>query len=162
MRKPRENLRQLIEQLHINVTLSIFSINKLVHLQPQPDTIVTRTKLINIFSYNFRVLLLTYGCAMAAGLVAIAVGLNSYYANGVSMKGGFLAILATTRNRRLDELVGGACLGAEPVLEGVKEVSVKFGEIEGVGSGGGRATERHTAFGVEGQVRGIRYRSPWS
>jgi hypothetical protein len=83
------------------------------------------------------------------------------------MNVGFLSILTTTRNKTLDDLALGACLGAQPMPERLgTKMRVKFGAAEtggavvqnrGLGDKTRSGTEetetsriQHTAFGVEG------------
>jgi hypothetical protein len=167
IRKPRENLSALIEELHSNVTLSLFSLNNLVYLEPVPGTPVTTIGYVNVFHYNLFSMVLTYGIALALGLFALLVGAQSYLANGVGMGLGFLSILVTTRNPRLDDLACGSCLGAEPMPGELTKVKLRFGDIptkaERQSSGHGhpwaespalgRRMLRHAGFGVDGEVR---------
>jgi hypothetical protein len=174
IRQPRQNLRQLIEELHINVTLSLLSVNNLPYFEPALASDVIQTGYAATFRYNRRALLLTYGIAIALGLLAVLIGLKSLFDNGVSMKSGFLSILATTRNPTLDELAHGACLGADPMPEGLQNVKVRFGEV--VGNDGVPFSRRptkqtasqvqpaggHTAFGLEEEIGDIQYKTPYS
>ncbi len=158
IRKPRANLRELVDELHTNVTLGLFAVDGLIYLQPPaaaaPNngsrgdgggggssrgggsssagggwTRVSVSTTRNVFAYDARALLLTYALAAAAGLAAVAVGVRALAANGVSMTAGFTALLATTRNAALDSLMAGRCLGAEPMPAHVKETELRFGEV---------------------------------
>ena len=85
------------------------------------------------------------------------------------MNVGFLSLLTTTRNKTLDDLTRGACLGAEPMPRMLRKMTkVKFGVVESGGMvahnrGGSQSgpdvaeTEEETssflkdaAFGVKG------------
>ena len=180
IRKPLPNLRELFEELHVNVTLSLLSIDNLIYMQPQPDTVATITTQSNVFSYNAHPLIITYGTALVLGLIALLVGLKAYFDNGVSIKLGFLNILTTTRSRRLDRLALGTCLGAEPMPQELKKVKVRFGEIDQhtrsvtdsvlhhpTAKGDGVTVRsdtdyRHASFGIEDEVQSLQYRGKYA
>jgi hypothetical protein len=60
-----------------------------------------------VYAYDKRALLATYGLAIGLTLLEIGIGLLSFMSNGVSMKRGFLSIMATTRNQDLDRIEKG-------------------------------------------------------
>ena len=134
VRKPVRNLRELVEQLHVNATISLLSIENLVYLEPEPATDMVVTTYPNVFQYDRGALLLTYSLALLFGLLALLVGIEALFANGVSMNVGFLSLLTTTRNKTLDDLTRGACLGAEPMPRMLRKMTkVKFGVVESGG-----------------------------
>jgi hypothetical protein len=165
VRKPVQNFRELVEQLHVNATISLLSIENLVYLEPEPATDMVVTTYPIVFQYDRSTLLLTYSLALLFGLLALLVGIEALFTNGVSMNVGFLSLLTTTRNKTLDDLTRGACLGAEPMPRMLRKMTkVKFGVVE---SGGMVAHNReghdvaeteketssllkHAAFGVTG------------
>ncbi|KAH8590354.1 hypothetical protein B0O99DRAFT_634716 [Bisporella sp. PMI_857] len=127
VRKPKKNLGPLLEQLHANVTVSLLAMNGLVYFTPvaAPDLEINIFR--NVFKYDKRALLLTYGLALLLGLLAIAIGIKSLFQNGVSADLGFLSILLTTRSRSLDDLAFGASLGADPISGKLRKQKVTFG-----------------------------------
>jgi hypothetical protein len=52
IRQPRQNLRRLVEELHINVTLSLLSVSNLPYLQPELASDVIRMGYTGTFRYN--------------------------------------------------------------------------------------------------------------
>lgn len=166
IRRPLPNLRELVEQLHFNTTISLLSVDNLMYKQAQ-DAKATITTSTNVFSYNRSALLLTYGTALTAGLVAVFIGLKSLWDNGVSMGIGFLATLTTTRNRTLDELAAGACLGAEPMPDRLRATEVRFGELSAQSMPKEEAEKlrggdnRHASFGVSGEIAVLQYGVPY-
>jgi hypothetical protein len=187
IRHPLRNLRELIEELSVNATLSIFSLDGLVYAQPQPDTLVTQTTNIPLWTYNLRAMLLVYGIALALALIILGIGTLDFVRNGVSFAPGFCTIVAMTRNPQLDAAARGACLGAEPIPETLGTTRVRFGEIVSrpqsqsekqghwaIESEDGvrrqrRVNEslayrapRHAAFGLEGEVESIEKRGYYS
>jgi hypothetical protein len=167
VRKPLQNLRELIEQLHINATISLLAIDDLVYIQPDTAEDMVMTTYQNVFHYDKKALLLPYCLALLLGLLALLTGTEAIVKNGVGMNVGFLSILTTTRNKTLDDLALGACLGAQPMPKNLgTKTRVKFGATETGGAvvqntelsdktgSGTDETEvgriQHTAFGVEG------------
>jgi hypothetical protein len=130
VRKPKLDLGPLVEQLHTNVTISLLAVTGLVYLSPVHAPDATLTGFQTVFQYDKKALLLTYGLALLLGLIALAVGMESLFHNGVGTDLGFLSILLTTRNRSLDELARGACLGADPIPESLKKRRVRFAAIK--------------------------------
>jgi hypothetical protein len=118
-----------VEELHTNVTISLLAMDSLVYFTPVTAPDAEMTIYQNVFHYDKKALLLTYGLALLLGLLALVLGMKSLFQNGVSTDLGFLSILLTTRNKALDDLAWGACLGADPIPERLKSTSVKFGAI---------------------------------
>jgi hypothetical protein len=166
VRKPLQNLRELVEQLHINATISLLAINDLVYVQNETAEDMVMTTYPIVFYYDKKALLLPYCLALLLGLLALLAGTEAIVKNGVGMNMGFLSILTTTRNKTLDDLALGACLGAQPMPERLGMKKVKFGATEtggavvqnrGLSDKTGSGTDeteagriQHTAFGVEG------------
>ena len=150
---PGPNLKQQLEEMSRNITLSMFSLDNLSYLRMQNNTGVDITTFETTYSYDKRALLVTYGIAVALGLLAIGVGIKSFLDNGVSMRIGFLPIMATTRNPNLDELVGSPCLGADGTMDGFKDIKVKFGQIRSNRRRDTREGEPvRCAFGLETEI----------
>jgi hypothetical protein len=169
IRKPRQNLSTLFEELSSNVSLSLLSVDGLVHLQPQPDTSVSTDLSSTVFRYNRKALWITYGVGIAIGVISLAIGLLALFEYGASMKGGFLTVMRTTRNPTLDGISAGQTLGSEPVSQELGEARIKFGELsrsydqEGKGERVAGAGPSYVGFGVEGtdDVGVIRKRNYW-
>ena len=155
---PVKNFRDLLEEASTNLTLSLFSMQGLSYLYPQPDYLVDRSFSGPIFAYNRRAMLITYGVGLAMGLLAVMAGAKAYSDNGVGMTTGFLSIMATTRNPTLDQHARAACLGSEPASEELRRLKVRFGELLPRSEESGKhGRSRHAAFGVEGQVMDLRH-----
>jgi hypothetical protein len=82
-----------------------------------------------VYNYDKNALLATYVASIGLALLAVGVGLSSSISNRVSMRIGFLSIIATTRNPDLNRIAKGACLGAEGTMEELRKAKVRFGEI---------------------------------
>jgi hypothetical protein len=152
---PKPNLARLLEDLTKNITLSMFSIGALATLVLKKNTQVTVSTTQNVYVYDKIALLATYGLSIGLALVAVGIGLLSFSFNGVSMKTGFLSIMASTRNPDLDEMAKGVCLGAEGTMEDFKKAKVRFGEIGRFATARGGPGD-HVGFGlVDSGVRSI-------
>lgn len=79
------------------------------------------------------------------------MGVFSFVENGVVHSMAFSAILATTRNAGLDELVVGQSLGAIPLDENVGRARLRFGELSEKMTG----SVRRVGFGFEEEVAGL-------
>jgi hypothetical protein len=151
IRKPRENLRELVQTLSYNITLSLQSVDGLVYLTPE-DTLVKQWAFESIYMYNRMPLVITYATLLGAGLLAIVIGAYSFVINKMSVKPGFLLFMMTTRNRTLDELARGGSLDSEDLSKDLLKVKVKYGElVQGSLSDFGRSSG-HAGFGIKGQV----------
>jgi hypothetical protein len=143
---PKANLKQLLEELTINITLSMLAFDKLSYVQKMNHTAVEITSTTLVFDYDQKTLLATYGVAIVFALFALGIGAWSFLDNKVSMKIGFLSTLATTRNPQLDDLAKGSCLGAEGTMGELMKLKVKFGDTSmchDLASAG----MRHASFG---------------
>ena len=148
---PVRNLKDLVQQLSVNITLSLFGSPAVTYLQPSQanvETLITQP----VYSYQPFALFLTYGIALGLGLVSLVAGVVTLLSNGVSMDAGFLSVLVTTRNSALDELSQGACLGVTGHhLSRLEETQVRFGEL--VSAEQTLTRRRHAAFGLQSQVQ---------
>ncbi|KAF2194597.1 hypothetical protein K469DRAFT_744484 [Zopfia rhizophila CBS 207.26] len=125
---PVSDFKQRFEELSQNITLSLFALNNLSYLRMANNTPVDFVSFQSAYAYDKKALLVTYGIAMLLALMVVIVGLGSFLENGVSMNIGFMSIMATTRNPRLDELVTDGCIGAEGLMDGFKDTKVMFGK----------------------------------
>jgi hypothetical protein len=111
-----------------------------------------------VYAYNARNLWAAYGPAIFVTLLSVAVGFQALFSNGVSHGTSFSAILATTRNRTLDEMMVGCSLGAHPMRKDILHTRLRFGVLEGDESGkegndGNSREFSRAGFGLESQVK---------
>lgn len=146
----------LIEELAQNITLSLFSDSDLWNHNNTTPTTVTMGERVNIYTYRCQNLLISYITAVVFALIGTAVGLFSLIINERSYKtpSSFSAILCTTRNHDLDELVGARSLGAEPLDQSLANTRLRFGTVDGIRSDSS-ASIGHTAFGLSNAVSPI-------
>jgi hypothetical protein len=106
---------------------------------------------INVYSYDYRSLLASYGTAVGVSLIVIIFGIYSFRKNGISHDSSFAALMTTTRNPELDILAKGQSLG--PLDKSLEETVLKFGAVAESSSYG---STRRAAFGVDGSVTPLR------
>lgn len=98
--------------------------------------------------------MLSYATAVVVTLCSIAIGVYALYENGVSHSTSFSAIMNTTNNLRLNKLSEGQSLGAEPLVNEVKDLKIRLGivayEEENIGSES--VIVGLAGFGLQGQV----------
>lgn len=153
-------LARAIEDLANNITVSLLSNRQLPWGSSVEDINstsfanhgimipVTITSLVNLYTYDWRNLVISYAIAAAFALGAATLGGLAFRQNGVGHVSSFSAIVATTRNHDLDALMEGQCLGAVPLSEDVSKTKLRCGLV-------GPTTEkvRHVAFGLEHDVQ---------
>lgn len=125
---------------------------------PNPDLVkVTTYTYENEYFYSPEHLLQSYEIAMVFTTMAIVIGLISLRSNGVSHSTSFSAIMSTTRNLQLNELVlrEGLDIGSEPLPEAMMKARLKFGKLLGVITFVDREV-KHVGFGYEAQVQTLR------
>ncbi|CAM1503169.1 Fc.00g079450.m01.CDS01 [Cosmosporella sp. VM-42] len=132
--KPVRHLRQVIQDLHFNITISLLS------LAPQllytEDGTVTAEMFTteNVWSYSPRVLVATYAAAALFDTVAVIIGLLAMAPNKGVYGLEFSRIVATTRaSSRLDSLVVEWGDGLEPAAKEIQKRKLMYGAI---GNGG--------------------------
>ena len=111
-----------------------------------------------MYSYNAHNLRVAYGVAILVTLFSIVVGFAALYSNGVSYRTSFSSIIATTRNKELDDIMMGSSLGADPMRRDVMQTRLKFGVhskdpsemIQGANEG---MSNERVGFGLEAQIR---------
>ena len=118
-------------------------------------------EMVNLYDYKSRNLLISYVTAVVFALIGTTIGLYSFFVNGHSYctPNSFSAVLRTTCNHDLDELVGAKSLGAQPLDKSLASMRLRFGTIDGVRPD--RSTsDSHSAFGLSGAVAPIIRSSP--
>ncbi|MCJ1431360.1 hypothetical protein MMC27_000711 [Xylographa pallens] len=146
-----QTLESAIEDLANNITISLLSNPKFSASTTVPVSILTSG---NVYQYNSKNLIISYATAICVTFVTVLVGLYALHTNGASHSASFSAIVATTRNTKLDELFRGTSLGAEPLPKHLGDVKLQFGAIVDSATlehdNGGSV--RHLGFSLEGNV----------
>ncbi|APA06040.1 hypothetical protein sscle_01g008100 [Sclerotinia sclerotiorum 1980 UF-70] len=123
-------LETLVEGLSWNVTCSFMNSNL---LSPYRNTSILSTTSINIYAYHSSTLLLSYGLAILAALIANALGAYAYHINGRSHNKSFSAILAATRDTEFGNLLPGSVRGKIPLPHWVLRTQLRFVDVDGGG-----------------------------
>ncbi|PKK48525.1 hypothetical protein CI102_7940 [Trichoderma harzianum] len=150
---------ELIEELSRNITLSVFSLDQMLI---QNDTMVRISSDVNVYSYNRRVLIITYAVVFLGTLIALLIGSVAYFKNGVSHQLSFSTFMSTTRNYQLDELTAGSSMGAMPLRDSIRSTKLQFGFLRNADEGAEREElMRRVGFGLSDQIvplqKGIPY-----
>ncbi|KAJ4371343.1 hypothetical protein N0V83_004560 [Neocucurbitaria cava] len=131
MAAEKRTFPKMIEELSRNQTLSLFSNEKLWLPTSNASLVnVTQSTFVTIYEYRPRNLWLAYGIAVAFSLAGVVLGLRALWLNGVSHDNSFSSIMATTRNRFLDDLTLGYSLGSAPVPKDIARTRLRFGELK--------------------------------
>ncbi|KAF7922304.1 uncharacterized protein EAE97_011046 [Botrytis byssoidea] len=162
-----QTLARGIEDLANNITISYLSSPDLTSDSDLQTIFTSNTN--NYYVYHPFWLLISYGLAFLFSIMAVAVGIHAVTCNGVVHSNSFSAIIATTRNPELDEILGRSCLGAEPLREDPGQCRLKFGPVsDQVITGNHKSAEEeseiqwqierhsHVAFGIEHNVGQLR------
>lgn len=113
--------------------------------------LASRTQLI--WNYRPMWLVLSYSLAVAGMLCDVVMGVLAYKWNGYGTDLGFSSILVTTRNKALDEIVEGSCLGNTPLPKHITQERLRFGELRNSrGSQEVQGQPKHTGFGFAWQA----------
>ncbi|KAJ4855368.1 uncharacterized protein T069G_10926 [Trichoderma breve] len=141
---------ELIEELSRNITLSVFSLDQMLMYN---DTMVRISSDVNVYSYNRRVLIITYAVVFLVTLIALLIGGAAYFKNGVSHQLSFSTFMSTTRNYRLDELTAGSSMGAMPLRDSIKSTKLQFGFLRNADEEADREEAmRRVGFGLSDQI----------
>ncbi|KAF8858771.1 hypothetical protein BDZ45DRAFT_673708 [Acephala macrosclerotiorum] len=110
----------------------------------------------NEYHYSPQHLLESYGIATLFTTFAIIVGPLSLRSNGVSHSTSFSAILSTTRNLQVDELVlrEGHDIGSEPLTEAMMKARLGFGTL--LNANAENMELKHFGFGFKLQVQALK------
>lgn len=154
-----------IELMSQKMVVSLLSIDSPGTNKTQPlmvysaleRNLCTTTKSVPVYTYKIRRLLIVYTFTATIALLMSFVGFVALGWNGVASNVSVSAILRTTRNPTLDHLMGGGCLGGNPMPKELEKLRLKFGEIK---TGGEKEEDGehvgHVALGIEGEVSPIR------
>lgn len=117
---------------------------------------ISTTNLIH--TYNAQSLLLPYSAAIFATAAILLTGFYALWSNGVSHTSSFSGLVRTTRNKDLDNLVRGHCLGSEPVDKRIAKRKLQYGLLV-IGEPRRKdvaGNVRHAAFGFPETVTRLR------
>jgi len=118
------------------------------------DVNVTILSTPNVYTYDSRKLLISYGCAIIATLGVVILGVVIFSMNGISHDTSFSAVMTTTRNPDLDALSIGQSISA--IGKELEETELKFGANRIGWEKGGMEGIQKAAFGLEGKVGMLR------
>lgn len=107
----------------------------------------------NVYQYSSLNLIISYTAALALSISSIALGIFSILDNGVAHSTAFSAVMATTRNANIDELMSGHTLGVVPLANDVSKARLRFGELATMGNRMEQANR--IGFGFEDAVRSL-------
>jgi len=111
---------------------------------------VAKTELL--WNYRPLWLVLSYSLGVVFMALAVVMGIFAYKFNGYGTDMSFSSILVTTRNKDLDALAEGSCLGNTPLPKQLTEERLRFGELRD----GRDGDVKHTAFGLYEHVSPIK------
>jgi hypothetical protein len=131
--KPVQYLRQSIQDLHFNVTVGLLSLAPQL-LYSQATTVDAETQNTeNVWSYDWHVLVATYGTAAFLDIISVVIGIRAMLKNGGCSGLGFTRTVATSRaNRDLDDVVDSWDHGMDPVPQNIQETRIMFGLVQGM------------------------------
>ncbi|KAK5996953.1 hypothetical protein PT974_02301 [Cladobotryum mycophilum] len=156
-----KSVGELVEELSRNVTLSLFSADKVLS-ENGTEAMVNTTFAVNVYSYNRRNLLITYAATFVASFIGVLIGCIAYVKNGVSYDSSFSVIMLTTRNQSLDKLAMGHSMGAKPLAEDVQKAELKFGLLlDSDKEGPGGVKLRRVGFGFKNTVLPLQKAAPY-
>ncbi len=110
----------------------------------------------NIYIYDAKKLLISYGVMAFLASLAVLIGLHSLHANGVHHSTSFSSFLFTTRNPELDIITASQSLGTKPLPKEIRKRRLMFGILDGSGEKDTPGDVRHIAFGFDGAVNRLR------
>ncbi|KAJ2905176.1 hypothetical protein MKZ38_006082 [Zalerion maritima] len=147
------DLRSAVQQLHLNVTLSMLSASEhFFFLRKSDGHDVQLLSSVGLYVYDPAWLVGSYIAATGVTLVVFCLGIWAVWVNGVRHADDFGAIVAATRNAELDDLARGDGLGRTPLRSGISDADLMLGSLGSgsVGSSDGppsSAAPQHVAFG---------------
>ncbi|KAH8704498.1 hypothetical protein GQ44DRAFT_764111 [Phaeosphaeriaceae sp. PMI808] len=131
--KPVQFLRNAIQELHFNITVGLLSLTPQL-LYSQNATVDVETQIAeNVWSYDWHILIATYGTAAFLDIIAIIIAVRAMMKNGGCYGVGFARTVATTKNNRaLDHVPRVWEHGMDPMPNDVKYTRVSFGGSRGL------------------------------
>lgn len=124
------NLRQAVEELHQNMTLSLLSASPNYHfVAPLVNQTCTVIKSIGLYNYDHQWLVGLYSVAAGITLIVFFLGFWTLRANGGVYDNSFATIVATTRNGEFDEYAKACTSGKRPLAPQLLNEEVRFGIV---------------------------------
>jgi hypothetical protein len=120
-----QSLAYGIEQLFQNMTLSLLSKSQyLAEAGQMTDVVLDRW--LNVYAYDQKNLLISYGFALVLTLLACAVGCAKVYRNGVSYSNLFSTVLRTTRHLQSFDAVRHRMVAVVVAVVGLLEFFIQW------------------------------------
>lgn len=94
---------------------------------------------------------IVYSISAAATLGMAIAGFVALRRNGVASSSSVSAIIRTTRNQTLDTMIGGSCLGGDPMPEELKKLELQFGALRKTGASAEQQISPF-ALGIRGEI----------
>jgi hypothetical protein len=123
---PRKHLKEAIEELFFNITMSMASSPKFAYNISAPNApenvTVTVEKMGNIYTYSSEKLWLAYGLAIAITVLNVCLGLLAVFRTGASFTLNFSTIVRAAKNAHVSVETDEFTLpGRDPLPEGWKK-----------------------------------------
>lgn len=146
--KPVRHLRQAVQDLHFNVTVSLLSLAPQLLYTDNGTVTAEVSTTANVWRYSPLVLVAAYAAAALLDALAVVAGVLAMVRNRGVYGLEFSRVVATTRaSGRLDAMVAGWEDGLEPMPKEVGEGKVMYGVV---------TNNRAVGFGVEDEVMKLR------
>lgn len=152
----------LLQSFYADMIISLFSAPHLLVVSNVTVPVI-RSRYRSTFIYNPHKLWACYAPVILMVFIFLLVGAWTIYQDGTTFSVGFSRIMVTTRNRTLDEISRGACLGNDPFPLELMHTRLKFGVLnDGSQDTGYAASDRsqmveHCTFGVPSEIGPIRH-----
>lgn len=148
-----------IELLSRRMVVSMIAFNlifenkrRILNINAIQKTQCHRTENVPVYDYSPRTLLIVYGLAVACALATSIAGFIALGHNGMTSTKTVSAIMRTTRNRTLDDvIIGGDCLGGVIMSSELQKVKLRFGALKG-----GKNGTAPFAMGIKGEIYPIK------
>jgi len=122
------SLAGAIEELFVNMTLSLFQTPEWWLRNQSSTTNVLTNKYYNIYVYNWQKLVFTYSIAITLTSLAVIIGLITIFKAGNSYSNKFSTIVRTTRSEELDALIDHHDrVGADPLSDRLRQAKLWVG-----------------------------------
>lgn len=142
LEKAPSNIGPLLEKMSHQMVVSLLSfdftgwdgLRAILDVTAIEETKCSVTEERVIYYYYPLLFAIVYSISAAATLGMAIAGFVALRRNGVASSSSVSAIIRTTRNQTLDTMIGGSCLGGDPLPEELKKLELQFGALRKTGA----------------------------